>query len=229
MSCVTQWWFRVVVRVKQSYEIPRSRRSLRMSSLFASASSRGDTPFRSADTITGVPCSSVPLTIRTSLPLSLWYRANTSADTAKPATCPMWRGPLAYGHAGATRIFCDSVRTCSLGGRGRATDDTSGRDAARGEAADCEQGKRQCEKVCVALLVRRNGVPHRDRGCAQDALTRGRAMPPADRCVRAVPPSCRWRSDLGDPSHDGLDREHGAVIDDHRCRQPGDAGRRRHD
>ena len=70
MSCVTRVWLRVVVRVKQSYEIPRLRRSIRMSSLLRSASSRGDTPVLSAETMTGVPCSSVPLTIRTSLPFS---------------------------------------------------------------------------------------------------------------------------------------------------------------
>jgi hypothetical protein len=56
----------------------------------------------------------------------------------------MWRGPLAYGHAGATRIFCDeSVRACSLGDRGRATDDTSGRDAYRGQATGDEHAEHE--------------------------------------------------------------------------------------
>src|ERR671936_792748 len=71
-SCVTRAWFGVVVRVKQSYEIPRSRRSSRIWRLYWSASSRGETPSRSADTITGVPCSSVPVTISTSFPFSRW-------------------------------------------------------------------------------------------------------------------------------------------------------------
>src|SRR3954471_7400008 len=163
MSCVTHSWLRVVVRVKQSYEIPRSRRSLRMSALFVSASSRGDTPLLSADTITGVPCSSVPLTIRTSSPLSRWYRAKTSAGTAKPATWPMWRGPLAYGHAGATRIFCDdSLRACFLGDRGRATDDTSGRDANRGQATCDERGER--EQQAGDCGVRVSAARTRSRG-----------------------------------------------------------------
>src|SRR5919198_3779925 len=35
-----------------------------------------------------------------------------SAGTPNPTTCPRWRGPLAYGHAGATRIFCFVV-SCS--------------------------------------------------------------------------------------------------------------------
>jgi hypothetical protein len=43
-----------------------------MISLFRSASSRGVTPASSAATMTGVPCSSVPLTMSTSLPRSLW-------------------------------------------------------------------------------------------------------------------------------------------------------------
>src|SRR6476646_8670279 len=105
MSAVTRAWFAVVVRVKQSYEIPRSRRSSRMSWLKRSAISRGDTPSRSAVTITGVPCSSVPLTIRTSSPFKRWYRAKMSAGTANPTTCPRCLRPDAYGQAGATRIF----------------------------------------------------------------------------------------------------------------------------
>src|SRR3954469_14188438 len=119
--------------------MPMLRRSVRMSSLLASASSRGDTPARSADTITGVPCSSVPLTISTSLPFKRWYRAKTSAGTANPATWPMCRGPLAYGQAGATRIFCfDGVSGCSFAFR-RALDDTSGHEARRGEQRDGDE------------------------------------------------------------------------------------------
>src|SRR2546427_2666168 len=41
--------------------------------------------------------------MRTREPRSRSNRASTAAGTAKPATWPMWRGPLAYGHAGATR------------------------------------------------------------------------------------------------------------------------------
>src|SRR4051795_1355404 len=85
--------------------MPRLRRSSRMNSLLRSASSRGDTPSRSAVTITGVPCSSVPLTIRTSSPFKRWYRAKMSAGTANPTTCPRCLRPDAYGQAGATRTF----------------------------------------------------------------------------------------------------------------------------
>src|SRR5919201_6431749 len=38
-----------------------------------------------------------------------------SAGTAKPTTCPRCLGPLAYGHAGATRIFLGSC--CDKGPR----------------------------------------------------------------------------------------------------------------
>src|SRR6266436_5317488 len=57
----------------------------------------------------GVPCSSVPLAMSTREPRSLSKRARTSAGTAKPATWPMWRGPLAYGQAGATRTVLRST------------------------------------------------------------------------------------------------------------------------
>src|SRR5438132_64125 len=40
-----------------------------------------------------------------------------SAGTAKPTTCPRCLGPLAYGHAGATRIFF----FCSANGNGHDT------------------------------------------------------------------------------------------------------------
>ena len=87
----------------------------------------------------------------------------------------MWRGPLAYGHAGATRIFCDDCdRTCSLGGRGRATDDTSGREAGRGQTAEREQREpdqhERCERagsVLPDLRVRERASARTDRrrGC----------------------------------------------------------------
>src|SRR5713226_7503896 len=60
-------------------------------------------PFLSASYVIGVPCSSVPLAIRTRDPRRRSKRASTSAGTAKPTTWPIWRGPLAYGQAGAMR------------------------------------------------------------------------------------------------------------------------------
>ena len=43
-----------------------------MNALKRSAVSRGDSPAASAATMTGVPCSSVPLTMSTSFPRSRW-------------------------------------------------------------------------------------------------------------------------------------------------------------
>src|SRR5712691_11419097 len=83
--------------------MPRRRRSSTISALLRSANSRGGIPCLSASYVIGVPCSSVPLAMRTREPRSRSKRASTSAGTAKPATWPMWRGPLAYGQAGATR------------------------------------------------------------------------------------------------------------------------------
>ena len=52
-----------------------------------------------------MPCSSVPDTISTSWPAIRMYRLKTSEGTPKPATWPMWRGPLAYGQATADRTW----------------------------------------------------------------------------------------------------------------------------
>src|SRR5438445_5249938 len=94
-----------------SYVIPRRRRSSTIRALLASTNSRGATPSLSASYVIGVPCSSVPLAIRTREPRSRSKRASTSAGTAKPTTWPMCRGPFAYGHAGATRtVLC--LSTC---------------------------------------------------------------------------------------------------------------------
>src|SRR5215469_3150905 len=75
-----------------------------MIALLRSANARGEMPSWSAPYVIGVPCSSVPLTISTRAPRSRWYRANTSEGTPKPATWPMWRGPLAYGQATDIRM-----------------------------------------------------------------------------------------------------------------------------
>src|SRR5258707_9461458 len=40
-------------------------------------------------------------------------RASTSAGTARPATWPMCRGPLAYGHAGAMRTVRSGFRVAT--------------------------------------------------------------------------------------------------------------------
>ena len=84
-----------------------------MTWLYLSASSRAGTPSLSASTRIGVPCSSVPLTMRTSWPAIRMNRLKTSEGTPKPATWPMWRGPLVYGQATAdrTRVMGASLVT----------------------------------------------------------------------------------------------------------------------
>ena len=63
--------------------------------LYRSATSLVLRPSLSAWTWIGVPCSSVPDTIRTLLPAIRWYRLNMSLGSPKPETWPMCRGPLA--------------------------------------------------------------------------------------------------------------------------------------
>jgi hypothetical protein len=76
---------------------------------YLSAVSAGVSPSLSACTWIAVPCSSVPETISTSWPAIRMYREKTSEGTPKPETCPMWRGPLAYGQATAVRIDAVTV------------------------------------------------------------------------------------------------------------------------
>ena len=80
-----------------------------MTALFLSARSRAVTPSLSAATRIGVPCSSVPDTMSTSCPAIRMYLLKTSEGTPKPATWPMWRGPLAYGQATADRTWVMGV------------------------------------------------------------------------------------------------------------------------
>src|SRR2546422_2680320 len=65
----------------------------------------GDTPSSSARTVVGVPCMSDPPTIKTSSRFIRWNRAKMSAGMNVDTAWPMCRGPDAYGHATATRIF----------------------------------------------------------------------------------------------------------------------------
>src|ERR1700678_2872080 len=83
--------------------MPSPARSSAMPRLSRSASGLAVTPSASACTWIGVPCSSVPLTISTRFPAIRWYRLNMSHGRPKPETCPMCRGPFAYGQAGAAR------------------------------------------------------------------------------------------------------------------------------
>src|SRR4051812_25417895 len=76
-----------------------------MTALYLSTSSCGLSPSSSARTRIGVPCSSVPETMRTSCPAIRMYLLKTSEGTPKPATWPMWRGPLVYGQATADRTW----------------------------------------------------------------------------------------------------------------------------
>src|SRR3954454_16063589 len=99
--------------------------------------------------------------MRTSFPFSRWERAKMSDGTPKPATWPMWRGPLAYGHATATRIRCfcapDSM----------AADDTaerSDRSPAEEREQRCECDQDRCEERDVPDGLRR-GTSGRARPC----------------------------------------------------------------
>src|SRR5437870_214287 len=65
----------------------------------------GGTPSCSARTMVGVPCMSLPPTMRTSSPFIRWNRAKMSAGMNVETAWPMCRGPDAYGQATATRIF----------------------------------------------------------------------------------------------------------------------------
>jgi hypothetical protein len=58
----------------------------------------------------------------------------------------MWRGPLAYGQAGATRIFCGDVLSLrSFEDQPRVVDHTNGREARRGDACEQQQDGRRHE------------------------------------------------------------------------------------
>src|SRR3989475_11798850 len=59
----------------------------------------------SARTVTGVPCMSLPPTMRTSSPFIRWDRAKISAGMNVETAWPRCRGPDAYGQATQTRIF----------------------------------------------------------------------------------------------------------------------------
>src|SRR3989441_1618013 len=72
---------------------------------YRSAITLGGTPSCSARTIVGVPCMSLPPTMRTSSPFILWYRAKMSAGMNVETAWPRCRGPDVYGHATQTRIF----------------------------------------------------------------------------------------------------------------------------
>src|SRR5205823_10366693 len=50
----------------------------------------------------------------TRLPAICWYRLKTSDGTLNPATCPMCRGPLAYGQATAVRTWVLSTMSSSV-------------------------------------------------------------------------------------------------------------------
>src|SRR2546425_9116847 len=75
------------------------------SAWYRSARTFGGTPSSSARTVTGVPCMSLPPTIRTSSPFIRWYRAKISAGMNVETAWPRCRGPDAYGQATQMRIF----------------------------------------------------------------------------------------------------------------------------
>src|SRR5436305_7348610 len=92
-----------------------------------------------------------------------------SAGTANPATWPMWRGPLAYGHAGAMKIVFDgreesialhhTSRFLGDSGRPQGLPPPSEYDreqgAHEGERREDEDGQRQAVVPPQALTWRR--------------------------------------------------------------------------
>src|SRR5712691_8401358 len=130
--------------------------------------------------MTGVPCSSVPLIIRTSLPFNRWYRAKMSAGTAKPTTWPRCRFPAAYGQAGATRIFFEDCFANALLRLGEGHDTSrplrlTPAAAQHKSRRECEQRKRQREQQMPpprGARMRCTGWVGTDRWLAMDARDR---------------------------------------------------------
>ena len=89
-----------------------------------------------------------------------------SAGTANPATCPMWRGALAYGQAGATRIFC-----------GDGDSDTGGHDTSRSERDRSRGGRKGRGEPPAGESSRPPAVSGRSSG--------SRGSPAMTRCVGA--------------------------------------------
>src|SRR5260370_6513398 len=155
-------------------------------------------PFLSASYVMGVPCSSVPLAMSTREPRSRSKRASTSAGTAKPATWPMWRGPLAYGHAGATRTVRRSVFVSGTG-------DDKGKLATRRVA---EHGQYfRCASAQPLLVELGELARHRQLTLAQHLGHQGERLAHAvrrlerdrrpclvrERGKRPARPACLWR------------------------------------
>ncbi|HYP45551.1 MAG TPA: methyltransferase domain-containing protein, partial [Propionibacteriaceae bacterium] len=68
------------------------------------------------------------------------YRENTSEGTPKPDTWPMWRGPLAYGHATAVRTLLVMNGNPSLSLKGARSDYRPRRGHAAAGATRCRLG-----------------------------------------------------------------------------------------
>ena len=79
ISWVVVAWFLVPVVVNRSQLIPSWSHWRQNSPWYRSTMSDGDTPSASARTVIGVPWTSEPLTINTSLPTARCWRAKMSA------------------------------------------------------------------------------------------------------------------------------------------------------
>src|SRR6478609_7497245 len=139
-----------------------------------SASSCGLRPSSPAAIRIGVPCSSEPDTISTSWPAIRMYRLKTSEGTPKPATWPMWRGPLAYGQATADR-------TCVMSGSlGRAAGVS---DVAAREGGDprvdvrLDRGRTLGPEGTAAVVVRQVRLHERQAALGDGRVERGSGLP----------------------------------------------------
>src|ERR671929_2050756 len=106
-----------------------------------------------------------------------------SPGIANPTTCPRWRGPLAYGHAGATRIFlgccCDKRRMLRA-----ACDQPEPRDRAKlglsgAPVADAVDGRDRAE--LAPRRARRSAQSFEERTRPDDGLARPRLRAQAPR------------------------------------------------
>src|SRR5579859_2920138 len=148
--------------------MPSRTKSSTMTALLRSANARGSMPCLSASYVMGVPCSSVPLAINTREPRSRSKRASTSAGTANPATWPMCRGPLAYGHAVA-------IRTVRPSGLRVATDHERNLTAHVFAERGRDLGRRAAQHLLVQLgqLPRKRDLPvGQDLGDQRQRLAR---------------------------------------------------------
>src|SRR5438552_12343423 len=106
-----------------------------------------------------------------------------SPGMANPTTCPRWRGPLAYGHAGATRIFrgscCDIAPMLRAAGHQAKAGDRAQLGVPSAPVADAVDDRDRAELAPVRS--RRAAESFEERTRADDGLARPRPRRQAPR------------------------------------------------